>query len=162
MRVRSDTWRTLKNGLRKIKLLSKIEKFLKGSLDLIPSVSPSVTIQIFGGKICFDYQGKTLLGVVNKLLITKRLLTSPSNVFPYYLKSTILPIIIIFTEEEGDEIESKLLFKNFLLWFDDASEDAYLGSPLRGCLILLDLFNKWVARGVTFDPPDFNQTLGQQ
>ena len=62
----------------------KVEKILKGSLDLIPS--PSVKIQIMGGKVCLRCKGKTLLGVVNKLLKTKSLLTSPCNVLPYYLK----------------------------------------------------------------------------
>jgi hypothetical protein len=56
----------------------KIEKILKGSLDLIPSPSPSVKIQIMGGKVCLRCKGKTMLG--------KSLLTSPSNVLPYYLK----------------------------------------------------------------------------
>jgi hypothetical protein len=31
-------------------------------------------------------KGKTLLGIVNKLLKTKKLLTSPNSVLPYYLK----------------------------------------------------------------------------
>ena len=64
----------------------KVEKILKGSLDSIPSPSPSVKIQIMGGKVCLRCKGKTLLIVVNKLLKTKSLLTSPSNVLPYYLK----------------------------------------------------------------------------
>ena len=64
----------------------KVEKILKGSLNLIPSPIPSVKIQIMGGKVCLRCKGKTLLGVVNKLLITKSLLTLPSNVLPYYLK----------------------------------------------------------------------------
>ena len=64
----------------------KVEKILKGSLDLIPSPSSSMKIQIMGGKVCLRWKGKTLLGVVNKLLKTKSLLTSPSNVLPYYLK----------------------------------------------------------------------------
>ena len=50
----------------------KVEKILKGSLDLIPS--PSVKIQIMGGRVCLMCKGKTLLGVVNKLLKTKKLL----------------------------------------------------------------------------------------
>ena len=62
----------------------KVEKILKGSLDLIPS--PSVKIQIMGGKVCLRCKGKTLLGGVNKLLKTKSLLTSPSNVFPLLLR----------------------------------------------------------------------------
>ena len=62
----------------------KVEKILKGSLDSIPS--PSEKIQIMGGKVCLRCNGKTLLGVVNKLLITKSLVASPSNVLHYYLK----------------------------------------------------------------------------
>ena len=56
----------------------KVEKNLKGSLDLIPS--PSVKIQIMGGKVSLRCKGKTLLGVVNKILNTRSLLTSPSNI----------------------------------------------------------------------------------
>jgi hypothetical protein len=57
--------------------------FLKGSLCSIPSPLPSVKIQIMGGKVCWRCKGKTLLGLVSKLLKTKSLLTSPSNVLPY-------------------------------------------------------------------------------
>ena len=67
-------------------IASKVDKILKGSLDLIPSPSPSVKIQIMGGKVCLSCKGKTLLGIVNKLLKTKSLFTSSSNVLPYYLK----------------------------------------------------------------------------
>ena len=45
----------------------KVEKILKDSLDVIPSPSPSVKIQIMGGKVCLRCKGKTLLGIVNKL-----------------------------------------------------------------------------------------------
>ena len=65
---------------------SKVEKILEGSLDSIPSPSPSVKIQIMGGKVCLRCKGKTLLSIVNKILKSKSLLTSPSNVLPYYLK----------------------------------------------------------------------------
>ena len=61
---------------------NRAEKILKGSLDSISSPSPSVKIQIMGGKVCLMCKGKTLLGVLK----TKSLLTSPSNVLPYYLK----------------------------------------------------------------------------
>ena len=64
--------------------MSKVENILKGSLDLIPS--PSVKIQTMGGKVCLMSKSKTLLGVVNKILDKKGLLTSPSNVLPNYLK----------------------------------------------------------------------------
>ena len=45
----------------------KVEKILKGSLDSIPS--PSVKIQIMGGKVGFSCKGKTLLGVINKCFV---------------------------------------------------------------------------------------------
>ena len=68
----------------------KVEKILKSSLDLIPSPypspSPSLKIQIMRGKVCLRCRVKTLLGVVNKLLKTKSLLTSPNAVLPYDLK----------------------------------------------------------------------------
>ena len=57
----------------------KVERILKGSFDSIPSPSPSVKIQIREGKVFLRCNGNTLLGVVNKLLITK---CSPSNVLP--------------------------------------------------------------------------------
>ena len=65
---------------------SKVENLFEGSLDLILSPPPSVKMQIMGGKVCLRCKGKTMLGIVNKLLKTKCLLTSPSNVLPYYLK----------------------------------------------------------------------------
>ena len=51
--------------------VDKIEKNLKGSLDWFPS--PSVKIQIMGGKVRLRCKGKTLLGIVKKLLKTKSL-----------------------------------------------------------------------------------------
>ena len=94
-------------------LLFKVEKILKGSLDSILSPSPSVKIQIMGKKTSLRCKGETLLGVVNKLLKTKSLLSLSSNVLPYYRKETFTPIIWIFTEGEGDRIESRLPFKIF-------------------------------------------------
>ena len=43
-------------------LESKVENILKGSLDSISSPSPSVKIQIMGGKACLKCKSKTLLG----------------------------------------------------------------------------------------------------
>ena len=37
----------------------------------------------------------------------------PSNVLPLHLKKTFLPIFCIFTEGEGDGIETRLPFKIF-------------------------------------------------
>ena len=59
-----------------MKNTSKSAKFK--SMDSIPSPSPSVKIQIMGGKVCLRCKGKTLLNVVNKRLKRKSLLTSPS------------------------------------------------------------------------------------
>ena len=50
--------------------MCKVENILKGSLDSIPSLSPSVKIQIMDKKVCLRCKGKTLLGGVNKLLKT--------------------------------------------------------------------------------------------
>jgi hypothetical protein len=55
----------------------KVEKILKDRLDSIPPPSPSEKIQIMGGKDCLRCQGKTLLGIANKLLKTKSLLKTP-------------------------------------------------------------------------------------
>ena len=54
-----------------------------------------------------------MLGDVNKLFLFKRLLTTPSNDLPLHLKQPFPPIIWIFTEGEGDGIESRLPFKIF-------------------------------------------------
>ena len=59
-----------------MKFEGKVKQILKGSLDSIPSPTLSVKIQIMGGKVFLRCKGKTLLGIVNKLLKTKSLLTS--------------------------------------------------------------------------------------
>ena len=65
----------------------KIENILKGNLVSIPPPSPPVKkIEIMGGKVCLRCKSKTLLGIVNKPLRTKSLLTSSSNVLPCHLK----------------------------------------------------------------------------
>ena len=69
-----------------LSISSKVENILKGSLDLIPSPLPSVKIQIMGGKVYMSCKGKTLLGIVNKRLETKSLLTTSSNVLSFYIK----------------------------------------------------------------------------
>ena len=54
-----------------------------------------------------------MLGDVNKLFVFKSFFTEPSNVLPLHLKQAFLHIFWIFTEVEGDGIESKLPFKIF-------------------------------------------------
>jgi hypothetical protein len=61
--------------------LVKVEKILKGSPDSIPSSSPSVKIQIMSGKVCLRCKGKTLQGVVNKLLKTKKVVEITQQCF---------------------------------------------------------------------------------
>jgi hypothetical protein len=41
------------------KVLRRKEKILEDSLDSIPSPSPSVKVQIMGGKVCLRCKGKT-------------------------------------------------------------------------------------------------------
>ena len=104
----------------------KLERILKGCLDLIPSPSPSVKIQIMGGKVCLRCKGKTLLGVVNKLLKTKSLFTKPSNVLPLHLKQTFPFIIWVFVEVEGDVSKSRIPFKIFpTLWINTCIENTW-------------------------------------
>ena len=50
---------------------SKVEIFLKSSLDSIPSPSSSVKIQIMGWKFCLRCKGKTLVGDAKKLLLSE-------------------------------------------------------------------------------------------
>ena len=77
----------------------------------IPSPSPSVKIQIIGGKHCLRCKCKTLLGVVNKLLKTKSLLTSPSNV------SSIIEYILtemkVMGSNPGYHLKFFLLYNKF-------------------------------------------------
>ena len=56
--------------------VDKVEKILKGSLDSILSLLPSVKIQIMGGKVCLRCKSKILMGVANKLLKKTSLLTA--------------------------------------------------------------------------------------
>ena len=66
-----------------------------------------------GEKVCLRFKGRTFLGVANKLFDFKSLLTRPSNVLPQHVKQTFPPIVGIFTEDEGDEIKSRLPSKIF-------------------------------------------------
>jgi hypothetical protein len=67
-------------------LKCKVENILKGSLDSIPSPSPSKKIQIMSRKVGLRCKGKTLLAVVNKLLKIKMFVDITQQCQPYYLK----------------------------------------------------------------------------
>ena len=77
---------------------NKRSKILKVSLDSCPSPSPSVKIQIMGGKVCLRCIGKTLLGFVNKLfVITSSKL--PRQQFEFSLKVKVIglnPCYLLF------------------------------------------------------------------
>ena len=70
-------------------LMLKVAKILKGSLDSIPSHSPSVKIQIVGGKVCLMCEGKTLLGIVNKLFENKKLVDITQQCFASLLQVNV-------------------------------------------------------------------------
>ena len=50
----------------------KVEKILKGSLDLILSPSPSVKIQVMGWKVGLRCKGKTLPGKTKSMFGKKK------------------------------------------------------------------------------------------
>jgi len=54
------------------------------------------------------------MGDVNKLFFQK-FVCMPSNVLPLHLKQTFPLTILIFTEGEGDGIESRLPFRIFFI-----------------------------------------------
>ena len=63
--IKTSNYNYLGVTLQNLKI--KVEKIFKGNLDLIPSPSYSVKIQIMGRKVCLMCKGKTLRGGVNKL-----------------------------------------------------------------------------------------------
>ena len=74
-------------------LIGTVENILKASLDSIPSPSPSVKIQIMGGKFCLRCKGKTLLGIVNKLFQKFVDNTQQCFALALHLKQNFPPII---------------------------------------------------------------------
>ena len=69
----------------------KVEKILKG--EWIWYHHLQWKFKLWAGKFAWGVLDKTLLGIVNKHLKAKSLLTKPSNVLPLYLKQTLLLII---------------------------------------------------------------------
>ena len=55
----------------------------------------------------------------------------PSNVLPLSLKQTFPPIIWIFTEGEGDEIESRLSFKTFFTLTTNRAGSERMSLPIN-------------------------------
>ena len=94
----------------------KVKKNWKDRVDFISSSSPSVKIQIMGGKVCLRHKGKTLLGVVNKLFVFKSLLTTLSNVFPLHFKQVFLPIFEFRPKVKVMGLNPGYLVKSSLLY----------------------------------------------
>ena len=59
------------------------------------------------------------------------MLTMPSNLLPLYLKQTFPPIIWIFTEGEGDWIESRLPFEIFSTLLVQVLSTQFLASKVK-------------------------------
>ena len=82
-----------------------------------PSPSPSLIIQIMGGKVCLRCKGKILLGFVNKLLKIKSLLTMPSNVFCHYTSSKLSrPYFEFLLKVKVMRSNAGYLLKSFLIY----------------------------------------------
>ena len=91
----------------------KVEKILKGSLDSIPSPTPSVRIQIMSGKVFLRCKGKTLL-ICQQTFYFQKFIDLTQQCFDLLPQVNFPPPIIwIFTEGKGDGIESRLSSKVF-------------------------------------------------
>ena len=97
-----------------------------------------------------------MLGDVNKLFVFINLLTMPINVLPLHLKQTFPPIIWIFTEGEGDGMESRLPFKifstlnNFLMLIILTQKFAFLHMMNYYFCSPPKLLTKWQVPSATF------------
>ena len=111
---------------------------------MIPSPSPSVKIQIMGWKVCLRCKGKTLLGVVNKRLKIKILLTIPCNVLPLLPKPR--PHFEFSLKMKVMGLNAGYLLKSFLflpsLAVDQENKNTNIFFTL-GFLLMQILWNKW-------------------
>ena len=82
-----------------------------------------------GGKVCLRCRGKTLLGVVIKLLKTKSLLTSPSNVLPYYLQQTFLQKFEFSLKVRRMRSNLTYIFSTLQFFLDKTPIQIHFGSP---------------------------------
>ena len=62
---------------------SKVEDILKGSLDLISSHSPSVKLQIMGGKVGFGCKAKNIAGRCQQIFCNQKLLDNIQLCFAF-------------------------------------------------------------------------------
>ena len=98
----------------------KVEKILKSSLDSIPSPSPSVKIQIMGGKVCLRCKGKTLLGV---FLFSKVCWQRQVNFCLYNPTKLSCPYFEFSQKVKVMGLNPGYFLKSFLLWQEEALEE---------------------------------------
>ena len=113
---------------------SKVENSLKGSLDLIPLPSSSVESQIMGVKVCLWCKGKTLLGIVNKILKQKFCWRNPA-IF-YHITSDKVSCQWFEFSRKVKVVGSNpgYLLKSFLLYILGMYDFAYSGASAYGCI----------------------------
>ena len=68
----------------------KVEKILEGSMNLIPSPSPSVKIQIKGGKVCLRCKGKD---ITRCCFENKKIVDNAQQCFAFTSQANASPII---------------------------------------------------------------------
>ena len=71
-------------------IAGKVEKILKGNLNSVPS--PSVKIQIMGGKVYLTCKGKTFAGCCQQTFENKKFVDNTQQCFAF-ISQTFLPII---------------------------------------------------------------------
>ena len=98
-----------KNG---VLLNFKVEKILKGSLDSISS--PSVKIQITGGKVCLRCKGKTLLGVVTIFALLPQVYFPANNLNIHWRWLDLLKSFLLYLHTSNVSCPSYI--KYYYLW----------------------------------------------
>ena len=76
-----------------------------------------------GGKVCLRFKGKTLLGVVNKLLETKNFVDNTQQYFDFAPQANFPAHNLNF---QGDGIESRLPFTIFSTLFVNFQNQKFL------------------------------------
>ena len=86
---------------------------------------------------------QNIAGWCNKLFVFKTLWTMTSNIFAIHLNQTFLPIILIFTEGEGDGIKSRLPLRYFLFYIKNFIFEQQILTRLIWLIHTLALPPKW-------------------
>ena len=106
--VKAENWVYCQLRIFPFFMQKRFEKIAWIQFDSIPSPSPSVKIQIIGGKVYLRVIRQNIAGWCQQNFVFKSFLTTPSIVLPLHFKQTFPPIIWIFTE--GDGVKTRLPF----------------------------------------------------